>query len=100
MAKRDGTIVCVDFTLLVLNNNIISFSVQKQHNHQSHYKADAEVGEGKRKGAWRAVLLNLQTVPGIQHKHKNTHCSEVCVCVCVCVYIYIYIYIYKDITTV
>lgn len=51
MAKRDGTIACMDFTLPVLNNDIISFSVEKQHNHQSHYKAEAEGGDAKRKGA-------------------------------------------------
>jgi hypothetical protein len=89
VAKRDGTTVRTDFTLPVLNNDIISFSVEKQqHNHQSHYKAEAEGGDGKRKGARRtqSSLLNLQTVPGIQPEHKNTHCSEV--------------YIYNGITTV
>ena len=49
MAKLDGTAVCMDFTLPVLNNDIISFSVEKQHNHQSHYKAEAEGGKAREK---------------------------------------------------
>jgi hypothetical protein len=46
----------MDFTLPALNNDIISVSVQKQHNHQSRYNAEAEGGEdGKRKGGWRIL---------------------------------------------
>jgi hypothetical protein len=43
-AKLDGTAVYIDFILPVLNNDIILFSVQKQHNHQSHYKVEAKGG--------------------------------------------------------
>jgi hypothetical protein len=45
-AKLDGTAVYMDFILPVLNNDIILFSVQKERNHQSHYKAEAKGGRG------------------------------------------------------
>lgn len=34
----------MDFILPVFNNDIILFSVQKEHNHQSHYKVEAKGG--------------------------------------------------------
>lgn len=42
--KLDGTAVYMGFILQVLNNDIILFSVQKEHNHQSHYKVGAKSG--------------------------------------------------------
>jgi hypothetical protein len=59
-AKLDGTAVYMDFMLPVLNNDIILFTVQKQRNHQSHYKVEAKGGrEATEKGLEHSVLFNI-----------------------------------------
>jgi hypothetical protein len=62
-AKLDGTAIYMGFTLPVLNNDIIVFSVQKQRNHQSHYKVEGtrqKVGERQQKRRLEhSVLFNI-----------------------------------------